>query len=580
MTGDISQLGEQRPEGAWEKALILGLDGFSLRLVDELLPAGTMPRLAALLRQGAAGPLRSVFPTHSAAAWSSFFTGQRPGRHGVFDFMDRGADGRYRHSRPAADACFWRVLERHGLRTGLFNFPATFPPSPIAGFMAAGMLVPDGAVWTYPPELSTRLKTGQQGYRIDLKWQLYAGREPALLRDLERMEAQQLAAVQELARDIEVDCLAVAFLGPDRLHHALWRHLDPEHPDHDPSQAARLRDHILGYYCALDAAVGQLLDAAQPGTGVIVLSDHGFQAAGCQFRVDDWLAGHGWLTFGRSASWVRLARRLDVPWIQHLRRRLVADVSRHAAALAPGGTYDWPHTVAYCPWTVQQAIRLNLRGRDPYGVVTPGHEARELLADIRRALLETRDPATGRPVVAEVIDGAAIFGQADPKGCQASPLRFATGCQANPKGCRAKGSDIPDLVLTTRPGYATSPHHPRLWQRASWPSGDHSLEGMWAVAEVGGGGAPGLIRAQRPFAAELVDVAPTLYYLLGLPIPAGLDGRPQVELVEPSRRWPVRMDTATVTSLAAGPGESDTPALTPDEEDDMRDRLRGLGYLP
>jgi len=510
-----------------------------------------MPNLAAVLQRGVAGPLTSVFPTQSAPAWASFFTGQRPGRHGVLDFVERGADGRYRHARPAAQACLWNVLERHGLRTGLFGFPVTFPPSPINGFMAAGMLVPNGAVFTYPPELSARLRSEVPGYDIDLKWQLYAGREMALVHNLKLLTAQHLTAVQSLVRDHPVDCLAVAFLEPDRLHHALWRHLDPDHPEHDPRLAARWREPILSYYHTLDAALGQLIDAADPGTGLIVLSDHGFQPAGRQFCVDEWLAEQGWLTFRRSSGrWVRVARSLDLPWLQHLRRRLIPDMSRHIPAFAPGGTLDWPHTAAYCPWTMQQAVRLNLHGRDPHGVVEAGEKARRLLAEIRQALLEARDPATGRPVIAEVCDGAAYF--------------------------NAEGPNIPDLVFTTRPGYATSPHQARLWQQSGWASGDHCLEGFWAVSVCPGAGEPTAIQRRRSLPAELVDVAPTLCYLLGLPIPPDLDGRPQTDLIEPAHRWPVRIEDGM-----AIPDQADTALpLDAAEEADIRSRLRGLGYLP
>jgi predicted AlkP superfamily phosphohydrolase/phosphomutase len=539
-----------QPAGSWRKALIIGLDGFSLHLVEDLLPAGTMPNLAAVLQRGAAGPLTSVFPTQSAPAWASFFTGQRPGRHGVLDFVERGADGRYHLARPTAQACLWNVLERRGLRTGLFGFPVTFPPSPINGFMAAGMLVPDGAVFTYPPELSARLRREVPGYGIDVKWQLYAGREMRLVQNLKVLTRQHLTGVQSLVRDFPVDCLAVAFLEPDRLHHALWRHLDPDHPEYDPRLAARWREPIGSYYQTLDAAIGQLIDGAEPGTGLVVVSDHGFQAGGRQFRVDEWLAGQGWLAFRQAAGKLAgVARRLDVPWVREVRRRLIADVSRHVGTLGPGGAIDWARTAAFCPWTMQQAVRLNLRGRDTHGIVEAGEEARRLLAEIRQALLETRDPATGRAVVAEVWDGAAYFG--------------------------AEGPSIPDLVFATRPGYVTSPHQARLWQRTGWASGDHCLEGFWAVSVCPGPGGVSGMRRRGRVPAELVDVAPTLYYLLGLPIPPGVEGRPRVEVIEPDDRWPVWMEGGTAIPVRDGAG----PPLDATEEKDVRSRLQGMGYL-
>jgi arylsulfatase A-like enzyme len=87
--------------------------------------------------------------------------------------------------------------------------------------------------------------------------------------------------------------------------------------------------------------------------------------------------------------------------------------------------------------------------------------------------------------------------------------------------------------------------------------------------------ARGTGQRQSRLAAELVDVAPTLYYLLGLPIPPGVEGRPRVEVIKPADRWPVRMESRTAI-LA---GDAAGPPLDAAEENDVRRRLQGMGYL-
>jgi len=527
--------------------LILGLDGLNWEILEPMLEAGVMPHLARLRQEGAWGPLTSVVPTQSATAWASFITGQNPARHGVLDFVVRQADGTYRHAKPNPAATLWHYLGRGGLRVGVLNFPVTYPPDPVNGFLVSGMLSPTGQTFTHPPALGPELLAEVPSYRLDLEWQLYNNQAGALLDDLVEMTRQRARAARYLRDRYEPDCLAVAFVGPDRLQHTLWRHLDPGHPHHDPAEAGVLAPAIHGFYATLDEAVGQLVAEAGRETTVIVLSDHGFQAAAWQFRVDDWLADQGWLArqAGRSRL-TRLVRRFDTPWVRHLRRRLVKDISQHFAAFAPGGTVDWSRTVAFGPWNEQQGVRLNVRGREPEGIVAPGTDYESLRDEICRALLEATAPQTGLPVVAQVWRREEIYD---------GPFL----------------DEMPDLVLALHPPFAASPLQPGLWSPTGWGSGDHSLTGMTILR--GPAIAPGRVEG-----SNLIDVVPTALYLLGQPLPASIDGQVLTPALDGAfvAAHPIRYQEAgdlgpEVTAV----GE----ALTPEQEAEVQARLRGLGYL-
>jgi predicted AlkP superfamily phosphohydrolase/phosphomutase len=544
-------------DGQTNRLLILGLDGLSWPLLEPLLAAGVvrpgspqvMPNLAQLRRESAWGPLTSVVPTQSAAAWATFLTGQNPARHGVVDFTVRQPDGRYRHAKPHPASTFWHHLARAGLRVGVFNFPVTYPPDPVpeGSFLVSGMLSPQGRTFTQPPALGAELLAAVPGYRLDVEWQLYAGRPEALLDDLTAMTRQRGRAAVYLREQYNPDCLAVAFIGPDRLLHALWADLDPAHPLHDADRAAALRPGIHAFFRALDEAVGDLVSAVG-GAAVLVLSDHGFQAAAWQFRVDDWLAGQGWLTrqAGRSRL-ERWARRLDQPWVRRVRKRLVTDISRHLTTFAPGGTLDWARTLAFSPWNAQQGIRLNVRGREPQGIVEPGGAYEALRDEIQQALLAAVEPHSRQRVVDRVWRREEIY---------AGPYF----------------ESMPDLVFSLRPGFASSPMQPGLWDNTGWGTGDHSLEGLGLVR--GPGVVPG-----RLDGAALVDVAPTALYLLGRPVPDEMDGQVWVGALDPA--WlaarPVRRET--VAGAVPVAPEIAGEALSPAEEAELQARLQGLGYL-
>lgn len=518
--------------------LIIGLDGLNLPLVHELLPPAVWPTLHALLARGLSGPLRSVFPTHSAAAWASCLTGQTPARHGVLDFMTRQPDGHYRHARPDPAATVWRSLGQAGLRGGVYNFPITFPPDPtISGWQVSGMLTPDPRRMAAPPTLAEAILTRFPDYRLDVEWKTYAGREGALLADLTQLVRQQTAVASFLLEREALDYAAIAVIATDRLQHALWRYLDPAHPTYAAEAAARWRPGLHAFYRAVDDAVAQLVAAAGPDATVLIVSDHGFQPAMWQFHVNDWLARQGWLRFAagprRLERWIR---RLDTPRLQQWRRRALGSLMRYMAAPSLAETLDWTGTLAYCPWSFQQGVRLNVRGRDPHGQLTAGAAAR-LLVEIEQALRELREPDSGQAVVKTIYRAADVY-EAD------------------------AAEQMPDLVLDLQPNFALGVYQQRLFETTGFASADHALDGI--VALVGPGIPTGAIHDAR-----LIDVAPTILSLCRVPIPPGMSGAP----------W-LGENAATPANSPTLPGVAvDSGQLSANEEAQVLAQLRNLGYL-
>src|SRR5438046_6311905 len=128
---------------------------------------GKLPRLRALAERGDFRRLASTNPPQSPVAWTTFATGTGPGRHGIFDFIERdpatylpdvGTGGvrppRYWHgivqSAPAEGwtrrrgVPFWQVAAEHGVHAVVLRVPYAFPPDPVpGGRMLSGLGVPD-----------------------------------------------------------------------------------------------------------------------------------------------------------------------------------------------------------------------------------------------------------------------------------------------------------------------------------------------------------------------------------------------------------------------------------------------------
>lgn len=306
-----------------------------------------MPSLARLAARGTCGTLRSTDPPITLPAWVSMFTGQDPGELGLYGFRNR-ADHGYGPLQLATSAAtdaprVWDRLGWTGRTSYLLGVPGTFPPWPVRGRMVAGPLAPDPAVAvTHPPGLAAEIDA-DSGYRSDVT----AARDgdPArLLAAIRQMTTGRFRLARAWAREPHWDLMVVVEIGLDRLHHAFWRFVDPDHPRHQATgpHASAVSD----YHALLDREITALLDAAGPGTAVLVVSDHGARSALGGFRINTWLVEQGDLVLHREP--------------------------RRPTRLAPG-MVDWSRTRAWAAGGYCGRVFFNVAGREPQGVLPPEH---------------------------------------------------------------------------------------------------------------------------------------------------------------------------------------------------------------
>jgi hypothetical protein len=111
--------------------------------------------------------------------------------------------------------------------------------------------------------------------------------------------------------------------------------------------------------------------------------------------------------------------------------------------------------------------------------------------------------------------------------------------------------------------------HERLDPEVSYGySGHHGVTGILAAT------GPGIQPADVPESAEIVQLPATILRLLGLPA-EGLDGEPLAAILEEDAAAPATVEAAA----PAAPREaSDEPVYSEEEERQMVERLRDLGY--
>jgi predicted AlkP superfamily phosphohydrolase/phosphomutase len=557
--------------------LIVGLDGATFDLMLPWIDEDVLPNLGKLLREGAHGPLESTIPPITPCAWSSFMTGKNPGKHGLFDFIEPNGKGGFHFTNATFrdGETLWGRLSRFGRRVGVVNVPMTYPPEPVVGFMISGLDTPhERSPFMHPPEVRQELKDAGIRYRID---QQYLGnmrsnaRRRRQLADIFDAESARTAAFQRLSEKEPCDFRMIVYGATDQVQHHFWHFMDETHDKHDAAGAKEFRHAIRDTYRHVDEQLGQLLADCDENTIVIVMSDHGFgPMSNVRLRLNQALSDAGLLKFAASSSPGRWKRTLGRWGDNILRSTLSADMKRTIAGMLPRlrtwfenldeAKIDWSETSAYVneAYRSSPAIWLNRGlGRDEEKLRQIGDRAEELL-------LSLLDPATGKPVVSQCVRPREIYhGPHTAEAPDLLPSWWTDGF----------------LLEQSEPGAALAV------ERSTTPlkggvefAASHRIDGVLMIT-----GGP-LVRGAKFAGARIVDVAPTVLYLMGEAIPNDMDGRVLLEAMEDDFvvEHPVRyeaIDGATEYDESDATEDVTRVTFSDDESEMIAQRLQALGYI-
>ncbi len=549
------------------KVLVIGLDGMTFDVARPLMDAGEMPTLAALEQRGVSGTLLSTYPPISAPAWVTFLTGNNPGRHGVYNFQNLDLSRYSSFSETLVNSSYFRgkTLLDHagaeGKRILAYRIPLTYPAWPVNGLLISGPPTPDRKrAYAAPADAASELPPMTLLSHDELARAKRAGDVAAI----DACNAYELKVMDQITRraiDDGTDVI-VTFTGiPDGLHHSFWHLHDPRSPLHDPAASQHDQSVIRRWYAEIDRMIAGWLAGLGEEWAVIVLSDHGGGPAPTRyFNVNHVLAQRGYLK-PTSASRARVARlvsrqvnalRRRVPGKVWLKNHLPARLKSQVRQLRNGtGRIEWPATRAYAvpiffPVT---GINLNVRGRQPQGIVEPGAEYERVRAEIMAAVAEARDPTTGTPLCRRVLRKEDVL---------AGPHL----------------DNVPDILLVTAEGIDGGHDVDELLAPVPEAalrnvSGSHTMEGIFFAA-----GAP--FRTGKQLASvDLGDILPTALHLAGVAIPEGIDGTVLSEALAPEY---LAAHPIATTSARVGGGD-DGDALSAGEEHEMRKFLQDLGYI-
>ncbi|MFQ5492260.1 MAG: alkaline phosphatase family protein [Phycisphaerae bacterium] len=324
----VAGCGRDKPPGvsdaqAGADILLIGVDGLEWDVLLPLVRDGKAPAIAALMRRGVFGKLKTIRPTLSPVIWTTIATGKMPDQHGINNFVKPALmDGKPQlfSNRDRKTKAIWNIASDYDQRVAVVGWWMTYPVEPINGVMVAqtntaqqldiaggkqiwkGRLIQGAAGQVYPPERQDSIMglARETEGSLPLLTEAIFGKFEHPLSELGRRlwdnclwsfraDAVYVRVAESLLSEAErFDLLAVYLGGTDVVGHRFWRYMEPGLYAHPPTEAqvANFGKVIENYYLYVDEVIGRLVSAAGPDARIIVCSDHGMKPVNTQGRFD------------------------------------------------------------------------------------------------------------------------------------------------------------------------------------------------------------------------------------------------------------------------------------------------------
>ncbi|MYG00529.1 hypothetical protein F4212_15550 [Candidatus Poribacteria bacterium] len=127
-----------------KRAIIIGMDGASMELVNNMIEWGHTPNMAKLRNDGVYRPMLGVFPTLTPPGWTALSTGSWPGNHKVMDFNIRAVGEELDktvwgiNTGLCQSEYLWNLVERAGGKPILVKWEMSWPPTVKTGIQVEG----------------------------------------------------------------------------------------------------------------------------------------------------------------------------------------------------------------------------------------------------------------------------------------------------------------------------------------------------------------------------------------------------------------------------------------------------------
>jgi len=491
------------------RVMVVLLDGAPFDVFYTLAQEGVLPNMQKLMKKGCFNVLNSTIPTVSPVAIPSLLTGRNPGKHGMFGFgyMENGI------FRPYTSMCIvgetiWDMLAAANKKVILLNVPWTFPPFKVNGIMVSGPPSPRNKAESYPSEIISIIESKIGRYYVDLNVKRldYVGAdEKSFLEEAYLVTRRREQAMHYLMENYEWDLFLTVFTTLDRLQHVFFGYFDEESPLFD----AEKRKVLIEYYKEIDSILGKTVSLLDENTILFIVSDHGFEYLSKYVGINNILVQGGF---------VREKSIFQIFTIERIVGFLERIGLRNIKRIVSSRTENMVRTIFSTKIDCSKSKCYGLTG----GTVSinksyvadreTGEVFKKRLIDF---LYSITDEDNGEKIIEKVYNRSEIY-----------------------HGNRI--AEAPDLIIIFKKGY--EPHIRRKEtiepvkpiKNKTVKTGTHisssSQKGIFVVSGPS-------IKDGFHFEANIVDVAPTILHILGVPVSTDMDGQVLKQIFMPKSRF-------------------------------------------
>lgn len=395
------------------KILMFGMDGADPAFMDAMIEAGDLPNFKRLRDQAAVHPIENDAAQGAAQFWNSASIGAGPAHHGHYFFMQFKPDTYDiipNHESSIPDITpFWNRLDREGYRVAVVDWHRMMPKPLDNGHLVDNWLGHDpltDTIWL-PPALAEEGAKYFQGDPIGGGFELKPRETAEEIGDylhhlFNRIKSKTGFCCDQL-RKHDWDMFVACFSDAHDVGHHLYHLEDESHEAYDPAIAEVIKKPLAECYRRIDEAIGKILDAAGPDAQVFAYGGPGMETLITANPVmDEMLRRIDWgveapPTVAETAKQsfhslvpLNLRRRL-APLVRAVRRKVaVNDFARRRYFAVPHNDNAG-------------AVRINVKGREKYGVVEPGADYDAVIKELTDALMTFKNAETGLPLVKQVV---------------------------------------------------------------------------------------------------------------------------------------------------------------------------------
>jgi len=506
------------------KVMVIGLDGATFKNLRPWMEQGLLPNLKFLIDNGVSGELETTIPPVSSPAWVSFMTGVNPGKHGVFAFVKPFKDRQYKKelvtSKDIKAKTIFEILSENKKSSGVINLPMTYPPFQINGFMiSCGLTTPStGFNFTYPNDLLEKNAFKRTDYILNIFSGDYSEKEK-FFSDLIKWEEQKRDLSFKLMDDYDWDLFVLIFTGFDRLQHFYWHYIDPTHPKYNSVEAQKILPLIIKYFQRVDSIIGDFIHYIDDNTSLFIISDHGFGPLE-KFVDFHLILKQKHLLYYKNVSFLdRLNKaqyklrgtlnqdsviyrktKIFIKTIYFKLRKKEVSIKKLRKKFIISENYwqkiDWQRTFAYMG-VYEDTVYLNVKNRDPEGIINSKEEYLESRNNIINLFNNIYDPVHKRTLKVKIYKKEEIY--SGPYSDNAPDLCFEIENER--------------YQLTSRPYFK------KILEDPMQCTGRHTRDGILIYY------GKKIKKNYQIKDSKIIDLAPTILYLLGIKIPEHMDGK-------------------------------------------------------